>query len=118
MPSAEQHLKQAQHNASLAVKLLGSRKPQYPDWALTATFYAAVHYINHYFMRTVGMAPRSHKVRSSYIHKYSQTKGIAFEFENLRNLSEQARYYCVRPAAERSRELLHNDLQRIMRAAV
>lgn len=44
MPSTEQHLAKARHNeAFLATFDLAS--PEYLDWAVTAIFYAALHYL-------------------------------------------------------------------------
>jgi hypothetical protein len=37
------HLSQAQHNEQLANKLI--QEPPYHDWAITAAFYASIHYI-------------------------------------------------------------------------
>ncbi len=93
-------------------------EPSYPDWAVTATFYAAVHYVNHYFMRTVGVAPRDHIARSSYLNRDSRTRTIAFEYGTLKSKCYQARYYCVQPTPQQACELLGNELEKVNSATL
>jgi hypothetical protein len=118
MPSANRHLRQAQHNEFFAGHLLAQDGVPFSDWAVTAAFYAALHYVNHYFMRTAGVAPGSHDLRTSYLNRDSHAKSIAGEFQMLRDRCDEARYYCRCPTSQVIRALLDNELQVIKRAMV
>lgn len=46
MPSSSEHLRQARHNFQLLEDLAGAGlREGYPDWVVTISFYAAVHYV-------------------------------------------------------------------------
>lgn len=113
MASASQHLRQAYHNESVANKLLSDNPVEFPDWAVTATFYAALHFVNHYFMRTASIAPGRHDIRSSYLNRDSIARSIACEYQKLRDRCDEGRYYCSRAAPDTARNLVNNELQTI-----
>ena len=113
MASVNQHLRQARHNESLANMLLSDSPVRYPDWAVTAAFYAALHYVDYYFMCTASVAPARHDIRSSYINRDSRAKKIRFEYQNLRDRCDEGRYYCKRASPDIARGLLINELQAI-----
>lgn len=116
MASAAQHLDQARHNEQFAQELLGANPVEYPDWAVTAVFYAALHYVNHFFVRTTGWAPDNHFVRSTSLSRCAETRVIQFAFETLRNRCNECRYLCVPIAPREVKELLKNQLDDIKRA--
>lgn len=48
MAGSRRHVKQAEHNGSLATKLVSVSPIEYKDWAITIAFYAAIHYVEAY----------------------------------------------------------------------
>ena len=77
------------HNKSFSEVFDQSR---YPDWAITALFYAALHLVDAVLERELGRTPDTHIRRSAWLHKAGMTRPIAGEYQRLRGLSEQARY--------------------------
>ncbi len=57
--SVSEYLQQAAHNLSLATEIRNN-KSEYLDWAATCLFYAAVHYLNAYFVKLNIDIPRRH----------------------------------------------------------
>lgn len=97
------HLAQAEHNRQLAEKLLG--EPLYHDWAITAAFYAAVHYFEQWLFsepekHTETSIPVDTKGRLRYTaHAWREkiiqnklSKDAFRSFRKLRDASETARY--------------------------
>lgn len=61
MADKRQHLNQAGHNEALADYI--SSNP-YPDWIVTLTFYASLHYVQAYFLSlNPPLNPQSHSQR-------------------------------------------------------
>lgn len=116
MASAARHLKQAMHNKQFAEELLNADPVEYPDWAVTAVFYAALHYVNHFFVRTTGWAPDNHLLRSTSLNRCAETRAIRFAYETLRNRCDECRYLCMAIAPREVEELLKNQLGEIKRA--
>ena len=60
------------------------------EWAITASFYVAVHYVQAYF------APHnsytSHRQRDSAIQRDTKIQGIYMEYRELETYSRDARY--------------------------
>lgn len=85
------HLSQAQHNEEFARGLISLKIPFY-DWAITATYYAAVHYI--YFKLAPPSILTSHIVlEQEIIKKYPANSKVWNIYKKLQNKSEIARYY-------------------------
>lgn len=92
-----EHLKQAQHNASCAAKLLNEKV--YRDWAITATFYAAIHFAEAGFTTTDvvhsenkgSQSESPHDVRERLIRdKFGQACWRSYR--KLREASRNVRY--------------------------
>lgn len=106
------HLAQAKHNEALATKLLS--EPPYHDWAITAAFYAAVHYVETWLfdrreqhtetsipVRDDGeFAHTAHVWREKLVERLGPDAHKAFR--KLRANSEQARYLSLRAGASGS----------------
>lgn len=92
------HINQAKHNAACAAHLLGGKT--YRDWAITATFYAAVHFAEAAFnslpdvrhSETQGISPDSpHDVREKLIRdKFGEACWKSYK--KLRQASNNVRY--------------------------
>jgi len=91
------HIKQAKHNAACAAKLLGEKV--YRDWAITATFYAAIHFAEAGFAATdVGhsenkgsQAESPHDVREELIR--DNFGNVCWRsYRKLREASRNVRY--------------------------
>lgn len=83
------HLVKAQENESL-----GSTFPDTVcgrEWAIILSFYAAVHYVEAYFGMT-GRSTTLHTNRLREIRGDAKIAKIADDYEDLQNLSEDARY--------------------------
>ena len=55
--SVSEYLQQAAHNLAFAAEIRKT-KTEYLDWAATCLFYAAIHYINAYFVKSNIPIPR------------------------------------------------------------
>lgn len=93
MPTADRHLTQAARNESLSLAL----EAQYSEWAVTALFYAALHYVEAYFDRhaTSGQ-PRHH---TGHVERTRAVRlripTVYRSYRWLMELSRDARYECV-----------------------
>ena len=91
------HLAQAAHNEALVEFLDGT---PYTDWSATATFYAALHFIQAYFLsKNPPEDPQSHGVRDAAIDNDKFLQQIRNHYRDLQDLSEAARYYGSKPTA-------------------
>ncbi len=61
------------------------------EWAITAVFYAAVHYVEAYFALS-DVSYNNHPSRNTAVKKDAVLCSISDEYENLYNLSRDARY--------------------------
>jgi hypothetical protein len=98
MASLEAHFDQAEHNERAARSTEGN----YPDWAVTMYFYAALHWVEHYAKKkgcdiqidySDGRSP--HECRRMYISDvaYEQSRRtLRTDYEELENESRKARY--------------------------
>jgi hypothetical protein len=89
LPSKDEHLTKAAHNERLAATLSSG---QYLDWAATAFFYAALHYI---ILAVQGDHPDKHDDRDSLIGRHPNLKRVYKEYRALKTMSRNARYYAV-----------------------
>lgn len=107
MPDVASHLNQARHNEGFYT---ATDKNVYSDWAMTAIYYAALHYIDA-FLASVGVLdPGAHKGRDEEFGRKAVLRPVYPEYFRLKNRSENARYYCRRyPMAELERSY-RNDL--------
>jgi hypothetical protein len=86
----DEHLAKAEANESFADNLQ-LNSPVDVDWALTALFYAAVHYVQAYFAN-IGRDFVTHTNRCSAIQKDPNLKAAYGEYRELMSLSRDARY--------------------------
>ena len=100
MPSVADHKRQAAKNEDMAARIEG----EYPDWSVTAYFYAALH-LTRAWLRNRGY------VESDYQSHFSAEEALnnaLFEpledYKQLKALSERARYEC--PSDDEMRRVL------------
>lgn len=93
MPTLDEHIVQAAHNEALSRVI----EQQYADWALTALFYAALHYVEAYFYQDSASGyPRhytNHVDRHAAVR--SRLRPIYGHYRALMTHSLDARYNCV-----------------------
>ena len=98
MPTEAAHLDEVQRNEGVADMLLQSAGP-YPEWAITALFYAALHLAEAYFFR-IGVghsAPpqrRVHFQRERLMLRLGALRNVVDSYKILKTYSENARYDC------------------------
>jgi uncharacterized protein (UPF0332 family) len=90
--SAAEHQSWAQQNEAFYQHIGGSHS-QWPDWAMSALFYAAVHEIQAALVAS-SSRPRDHKERMVILREKWPTLGTLYE--TLFTRSRQARYECHR----------------------
>ncbi len=94
MPSLLAHLWQARHNEKLAKELVDSLS--YKDWAVTTTYYTAIHYIEAAFSQNNDILHTEYQVPpSSHRSKHSIRENLVLEhysgaWEALRKLHTQS----------------------------
>jgi hypothetical protein len=93
-----EYVAQAVHNSTFAADI---RKSQggYLDWAATCLFYAAVHYVNAYFVKSKIAIPRRHSSsdpkypgRMNIVQQDPSLKTIYVPYRHLDDESRDARY--------------------------
>ena len=110
MPTSEHHLRQAEHNESL-VQLLRDGGPEHCDWAVTAFFYAALHYLTALLHRrgcsdsdVVGHGRRFDEL----VKRFPRERPLLAVYLALKDDSEEGRYDCRRFSRE---ELAESEQQ-------
>ncbi|HBB30399.1 MAG TPA: hypothetical protein DDZ80_05240 [Cyanobacteria bacterium UBA8803] len=98
MPNPQIHLEQAEHNESAA----SSVRQDYPDWAVTMYFYAALHWVEHYALlkgcniaRDYDSGRSKHDSRQQYINQIAidlNNPSLRKAYQNLELDSRKARY--------------------------
>jgi hypothetical protein len=83
------HITKAEENETLSSTLADTVCGR--EWAITLSFYAAVHYVEAYFGMT-GRSTALHFNRIKEIKGDAKIGRIANAYEDLQNLSEDARY--------------------------
>lgn len=94
MPTTEQHLAQAATNERLALAWEATD----PEWAATALFYAALHYVDAFFYLDgqINQNPdsfRSHSIRDSEVAR--RLNPVFAAYKRLSDVSREARYDCI-----------------------
>jgi hypothetical protein len=110
MPTATQHIAQAAHNEALSLAV----EADYADWAVTALFYAALHYVEAYFYVHAARqhAPphyTNHSLRGPAVR--IRIPRMYRHYQRLFDRSIQARYDCVAFAQSNVQYLRQNDLE-------
>ena len=96
--AVSEYVAQAKHNSAFAADI---RKNQgkYLDWAATSLFYAALHYVNAYFVKSGMAIPRRHSSsdpknpgRTNIVQQDPSLKIIYAPYRHLDDESRDARY--------------------------
>ena len=90
MAGASEHLAQFDHNLGVADRLADSSDF---DWAVTAFFYAALHFTQAY-LSTRDVIVASHGQRDRVMRNTAELVSILHSYRTLRDESEHARYEC------------------------
>lgn len=89
MPSRDEHLAQAKHNA----RFYGSfDRSVFKDWAVTVLFYTSLHYIDAFLAHRANIHPVKHKTRDNAVGTVAELKPIFGHYSALKNASFNARY--------------------------
>jgi len=91
MPGSADHVAKAEHNESFAAWLLAARKPEYHDWVLVGSFYAAVHWVEAVLARHHHHSA-SHADRADGIRRHFRVCYGPYRY--LKDVSMSARYAC------------------------
>jgi hypothetical protein len=91
LPSKDEHVLKAEGNETFAGTITPSNQTQI-DWTLVILFYAAVHYVEAYLAKYLGMHLRSHTTRDQYIGKEANLKKIFTPYGHLKFFGYNARY--------------------------
>lgn len=98
MPKAQQHREQAQSNEQLAKSMCDG--DSHYDWAVTVSFYAALHYLEAYFVRKGINILQEAEAKDTGAHGYRRRKvkekllpDEARRYITLQQQSERARYF-------------------------
>lgn len=62
------------------------------EWAITIKFYAALHYVQAYFVSRTGTAPVHHEHRSTAIQRDPMINGAYDDYRALKDIARAARY--------------------------
>jgi uncharacterized protein (UPF0332 family) len=93
MPSVNEHIQQAEKNERF-FNDFDLKNTQFLDWAITALFYSALHYVDAY-LATKSQHPFNHRKRDWRLTKEQKLKNIYSYYVELKNRSEDARYKIV-----------------------
>ncbi|MHC1760504.1 MAG: hypothetical protein AB9917_13550 [Negativicutes bacterium] len=102
MACAKVHWEQGEHNENFATDLATSSPADYKDWAVVATFYAAVHFVESYVIavynknsdvlcKTSPTANNPHNFRQDIVAQDFNSEALR-KYKSLRNASNIARY--------------------------
>ena len=90
MPTSEQHRQKAEHNERASVDFEAGL---YVDWAVTALFYAAVHWIDAYLVQ-YWPSPGNHADRFELMRRERAVRPIRALYQDLYQRSLDSRYNC------------------------
>jgi hypothetical protein len=94
MATAQDHLRQAQHNRDFLARIDAAT---YPDWAATVMFYTAVHRAQQLF-EMCGGSGGTHKKRNNTLRDLYPA--VWREYYKLYSYSRLARYRCMQSKPE------------------
>ena len=89
MPQPTEHIAQAEKNERLYERLVGT---EFNDWAITALFYAALHYVDAYFVSQTGVRPPNHNLRNRLVDRTLNRARVSPAYRELYRLSRKVRY--------------------------
>lgn len=90
MATESDHRLKAAHNQAFLDAIDHAR---FPDWAVTAAFYKAVHLVEALFARDNRAPGGSHLKRNQVLKRHY--KHVWKQYQPLYNFSRQARYWCT-----------------------
>lgn len=109
MADKKTHLNQAAHNEAFAEAV---STMAYPDWRATGIFYAALHYLQAYFLsKRPPEYPESHGARAAAIDADRFLDPVRNDYRDLQDVSEAARYYGIKPTHD---EIKNNVLPKLV----
>ncbi|HEV2120506.1 MAG TPA: hypothetical protein VGS11_10465 [Candidatus Bathyarchaeia archaeon] len=94
-----------------AYQFLRTTTPTYLDWEVIAIFYSMLHLVDAYLIHAHNLTPANHKERNTFVR--TLIRPIRREYDELRDLSEKARYKANLVDIERDHAL---DLRRVIEA--
>lgn len=104
MPTKAVHLEIAEKNETFA-RSLDLKDEVQRGWSATVLFYSALHMIEAYFgNQRPPLHSIDHRTRDSNIGKDAVTKLVYDEYQELKNLSQAARYFGQYPSAAEYRD--------------
>lgn len=115
MPTWQQHLQQAKHNEAFLASLDLETTP-FLDWAITAVFYAALHYLRALMARHAYTTVSTYGDMDKAFERLSVLKRNQEIYEAYRQLkddSRSARYNMWKPTKETVEDLRDGELRRI-----
>lgn len=92
MPQPAEHIAQAEKNERLYESLIGT---EFNDWAVVSLFYAALHYVDAYFVQRAGVSPSNHSTRNILVSMTTELAGIEIHYRELYARSLDARYEII-----------------------
>jgi hypothetical protein len=93
MATSRDHWEQARGNEGFYEEI-GADRSSTPEWAMTALFYAALHYAQAAFV-FLGVSPSDHTERKRALR--TTFRSVAPVYEALEDASRRARYECDKP---------------------
>jgi uncharacterized protein (UPF0332 family) len=93
MSNVNKHIQQAEKNERF-FNNFDLKNTHFLDWAITALFYSALHYVDAYLAKK-SQHPFNHRNRGQWLTKEQNLKYIYCDYEELKNRSEDARYKIV-----------------------
>ena len=115
MPTQEEHLWKASNNEQFIERLTSSafKDTPYLDWTVTATFYAALHYVGSYLALKADFHPYDHKSLGRFMNKVGELRPIVRQYLKLKDASWNARYTCQKFKPEVVTTMINQDLRHI-----
>ncbi len=102
MPSESAHVAQAEKNERFYNAITSQDAfNDYPDWAVVALFYSALHYVDSYLGHLLRTAdpdrahPKGHRARHTVVSQLPQLAPVAPNYLELYNRSIDARYELI-----------------------
>jgi len=89
------HLAAVDANLSFADRLVTAPDGDHTTngWAVTATFYAAVHEVRGYLLARHGVTLTAHKDMRDVYDRHPEVRKVRADYDQLKQQSENARYY-------------------------
>ena len=85
----DEHIAKAEKNERLYENLIGT---EFNDWAVVALFYAALHYVDAFFLQESNSTPQNHGERNRRLRNNAALDQIRSHYLDLYALSIRARY--------------------------